>query len=117
MLCVSCSLSFVIIPASRQQGSIFLLSYLRVCELAPIVLGRGRYPPPFGHTCVLVAGIHPKGNQDGFPIKNVGNDGEGEGLPINIVGNVCELTPVVLGRGRYPSLEKPGEIPDNTCRV
>ncbi len=25
--------------------------------------------------------------QDGFPIKNVGNDGDGEGLPINIVGN------------------------------
>jgi hypothetical protein len=39
------------------------------------------------HTCVSVAGIHPKGNQDGFPIKNVGNDGDGEGLPINIVGN------------------------------
>jgi hypothetical protein len=36
---------------------------------------------------VLVAGIHPKGNQDGFPIKNVVNDGEGEGLSINLVGN------------------------------
>jgi hypothetical protein len=35
-----------------------------------------------------VAGIHPKGNQDGFPIKNVGNDDDEDGFPINIVGKM-----------------------------
>jgi hypothetical protein len=73
-------------PRSVWRGSILLWSYLRVCELAPVVLGRGRHPSPFGHTCVLVAGIHPKGNQERFPINNVGNDGDEDGLPINIVG-------------------------------
>jgi hypothetical protein len=33
--------------------------------------------PPFRHTCVPVAGIHPKSTQEGFPIKNVGNDADG----------------------------------------
>ena len=33
------------------------------------------------------AGIHPKRNQDGFPITTVGNDGDGDGLPIKDVGD------------------------------
>jgi hypothetical protein len=33
-----------------------------------------------------VAGIHPKENQDGFPIENVGNDGGKERFPIANVG-------------------------------
>jgi hypothetical protein len=74
-----------------------------VSEPAPVVIGRGGYPsvqtkdskgcrndvdeerfpiknvgndrslPSYPR---LVAGIHPKGNQDGFPITNVGNDKE-----------------------------------------
>jgi hypothetical protein len=32
---------------------------------------------------VPVAGIHPKENQDGFPIKNVGNDEE-EKIPVPV---------------------------------
>jgi hypothetical protein len=33
------------------------------------------------------AGIHPKGNQDGCPIENVGHDADEEKFPINIVGH------------------------------
>ena len=60
----------------------------------------GGDPSPFCHTHVSVAGIHPpfiipavsggypsEGNQDGFPIKNVGNDGAGERSPLHHVGN------------------------------
>jgi len=38
-----------------------------------------------------VAGIHPKGTQDGFPIKDVGNDAhaDGNGYPIHDVGNAA----------------------------
>ena len=34
-----------------------------------------------------VAGIHPYGTQDGFPITNVGNDNLRNGCPIHNVGN------------------------------
>ena len=79
-----------VIPACCEGRSIPLLSYLRVCELAPVVLGRGRHPSPFCHTCVSVAGIHPKGNQDGFPIKNAGND------------NLTPSSPQVVSGGYVP---------------
>jgi len=58
----------LVISASRVAG-IHL-------AFAPARIG-GRYPSPFRHTCVPVAGIHPKSTQEGFPIKNVGNDADG----------------------------------------
>jgi hypothetical protein len=48
--------------------------------------------PPFGHTCVSVAGIHPKGNQDGFPIKNVGNDNLTPSSPPVVSGGMSRCT-------------------------
>ena len=59
-----------------------------VVRPAPEAIGRGGPSSHFCHTCVsvagihpslrsypqFVAGIHPKGNQDRFPITDVGND-------------------------------------------
>jgi hypothetical protein len=61
---------------------------------------------------MAVAGIHPKGTQDRFPIENVGDDDQGDEFPITTVGKdkslsvipaVCEPAPAVVGRGGDPS--------------
>jgi hypothetical protein len=57
-----------VIPAGCERGSIPLLSYLRVCELAPVVRGRGRYPS--------------EKNSERFPITHVGNDHDGDVFPM-----------------------------------
>ena len=43
-------------------------------------------PPTHSSSSQVVSGDPSEKSQDGFPIKNVGNDGDGHGLPINIVG-------------------------------
>jgi hypothetical protein len=53
-------------------------SYLRV---------GGRDPSPLPSYPQCVAGIHPKGNPDGCPIKNVGHDADEDGFPIKNVGH------------------------------
>ena len=62
-------------------------SYATFFALPQVVEGDPFY---YCHTCVSVAGIHPKKNLERFPINNVGNDGEDGYQSASVVFRVCE---------------------------
>ena len=84
-----------------KRGGEAQLPFLGLTVVLSSPLGVSRNPSPFVIPACLwqvlsillpsspqfVAGIHPKRIQDGFPIKNVGNDGAGERFPLHNVGN------------------------------